>query len=201
MFYYITFIIDAFTRRILGHQVSRRLTTECTTLPSLKMAIKTREGMISDGLIFHSDGGGQYYDKEFLKRTRYYNIQNSMCEYPWENGKAERLNGVIKNNYLNHRNITFFESLVKEVDRSVSLYNQDKPHIELKRKSPIEFEKLYLCGGQKTDGEKSATECNPLFCKGKYSPPGCGQKTSGSNIVTEYNMNLSEKCVKTVNII
>ncbi len=47
-------------------------------------------------LIFHSDGGGQYYDKEFLKLTKHCAIQNSMCEYPWENGKAERINGVKK---------------------------------------------------------------------------------------------------------
>ena len=159
-FYYITFILDSFSRRILGHHVSKRLTTECTTLPCLQMAIKTRKGTIIVNLIFHSDGGGQYYDKEFLKLTSFYDIKNSMCEYPWENGKAERINGIIKNNYLNHRNITSYESLVKEVDRSVSLYNQDKPHIELKRKSPIEFENNYLCTEQKTSGSSIASKCN-----------------------------------------
>ena len=64
-----------------------------------------------------------------------------MCEYAWENGKAERINGVIKNNYLEHRHITTFKQLVREVDRSVQLYNHEKPHIMLKRKSPIQFEK------------------------------------------------------------
>jgi len=54
-----------------------------------------------------------------------------MCEYPWENGKVERLNGVIKNNYLIHRDIKNFEELKKEVDRTVLLYNREKPHIEL----------------------------------------------------------------------
>ena len=63
-----------------------------------------------------------------------------MCQYPWENGKAERINGVIKNNYLQHRNITTFSELIREVDRSVQLYNHEKPHIKLKRKTPIQFE-------------------------------------------------------------
>lgn len=159
-FYYITFIEDSFSRRILGYSVSKRLTTEQTTLAALMMAIRLRanENMLIIGVVFHSDGGGQYYDKEFLKLTGKAGIVNSMCEYPWENGKVERLNGVIKNNYLIHRKINNFEELKKEVDRTVSLYNKEKPHIELQRKSPNEFEKQYICNGQQSDGDKSTTE-------------------------------------------
>ena len=146
-FYYITFIIDAFTRVIVGHAVSQRLKTEQTTLPALQKAIKSRLDLklSIDALIFHSDGGGQYYDKSFLELTKKYKIINSMCQYPWENGKAERINGVIKNNYLIHRTIRSFEQLQIEVDRSVLLYNTEKPHIKLQRKSPIQYEKEYLC--------------------------------------------------------
>ena len=159
-FYYITFVEDSFSRRILGYSVSRRLSTEQTTLPALKMAVflRIKEGMSIVGVIFHSDGGGQYYAKKFLRLTRKEGITNSMCAYPWENGKVERLNGVIKNNYLIHRQINSFEELVKEVDRTVLLYNKEKPHIELKRKTPNQFEKDYLCYGQQSDGDKSTTE-------------------------------------------
>jgi len=146
-FYYITFIIDAFTRVIVGHAVSQRLKTEQTTLPALRKAIKSRIDLTLSihALIFHSDGGGQYYDKEFLELTKKHKIINSMCQYPWENGKAERINGIIKNNYLIHRSINSFEQLQKEVDRSVLLYNTEKPHSKLQRKSPNQFEKEYLC--------------------------------------------------------
>ena len=159
-YYFITFIEDSFSRRIIGYSVSKRLTTEQTTLPALQMAIKvrTKEKTMVSGIVFHSDGGGQYYAKAFLKMTRKAGIKNSMCEYPWENGKVERLNGVIKNNYLIHRDINSFEELKKEVDRTVLLYNKEKPHIELQRKSPIQFEKDYLCNGQQSDGDKSTTE-------------------------------------------
>ena len=118
-FYYITFIIDAFTRVIVGHAVSQRLKTEQTTLPALQKAIKSRMDLniCIHALIFHSDGGGQYYDKDFLELTRKHKIINSMCQYPWENGKAERINGVIKNNYLIHRTINSFEQLQIEVDK------------------------------------------------------------------------------------
>jgi transposase InsO family protein len=146
-YYYLCFILDAYSRRIIGYCVSKRLLTEQTTLPAIKMALRTRRRSNTKGqfgIIFHSDGGGQYYDKEFIKVTKEYGIINSMCEYAWENGKAERINGVIKNNYLKHRKVVNWAQLSKEVDRAVSLYNNEKPHIELNRKSPIVFENEVL---------------------------------------------------------
>ena len=182
-FYYITFIIDGYSRKIVGYNVSKRLLTEQTTLPALKMALQLRkkQKLSVENLIFHSDGGGQYYAKEFLKITGKYKIKNSMCGYAWENGKAERINGVIKNNYLIHRDINSFSELQKEVDRSVYLYNEEKPHIKIHRKTPSEFENDYICSGQQSDGEKSATELSTQL-GGFNSPSGCGQQSSGSNI-------------------
>lgn len=167
-FYYLTFIMDSFSRRIIGYSVSKRLTTECTTLPALTMAIKLRlnHKLSITNVILHSDGGGQYYDTNFLSLTFKSGIRNSMCKFAWENGKAERFNGVIKNNYLIHRSIATFECLVREVDRAVLLYNTQKPHIELQRKSPVTFENGYLCIGQQSDGVKSATELMPWLTEG-----------------------------------
>lgn len=142
-FFYLTFIIDAYSRMIVGYSVSDSLLTVNTTVPALKKAItlRNREKDSYLELIFHSDGGGQYYAQKFIELTSSYNITNSMCEYAWENGKAERINGVIKNNYLRHKTINDFTDLIKEVDRSVYLYNHEKPHIKLHRKTPFEFEK------------------------------------------------------------
>lgn len=139
-FYYLTFIMDAYSRFILGYSASQRLFTEQTTLSALKMALDVRKGINLEGLIFHSDGGGQYYDLEFLKLTHNKGMRNSMCEYPWENGKSERINGIIKNNYLKHRGIKNFTDLTYELDRSVKLYNEKKPHKSLNRVSPLTFE-------------------------------------------------------------
>ncbi len=140
-FCYITFVLDCYSRRIIGHYTSERLTTEQTTLPALEMALKTRKGTIEPGIIFHSDGGGQYYDKNFLSLTSRYGIRNSMCEYAWENGKAERINGTIKNNYLVHYKINSYEGLVKCVDRAVQLYNTERPHKALRYIAPVRYEK------------------------------------------------------------
>jgi transposase InsO family protein len=63
-----------------------------------------------------------------------------MCEYAYENGKAERINGIIKNNYLKHRNINSYQDLTKELDRAVSLYNNQRPHKSLNYRTPKEIE-------------------------------------------------------------
>lgn len=139
-FYYITFIMDNFSRRILGHVVSGRMQTEQTTLPALHQAIKNRNHQLREGIIFHSDGGGQYYDKAFLELTGKHKMLNSMCEMAWENGKAERINGVIKNNYLVHWKADNEQMLQENVDRAVNLYNSKKPHSSLGKKTPIGIE-------------------------------------------------------------
>lgn len=149
-FYYLTFILDAYSRRIVGYHVSKRLYTEDTTLPALWMAIILRGNKKLCKLILHSDGGGQYYDTDFLELTKLYEITNSMCEYAWENGKAERINGIIKNNYLKHRKINTYEELVKEVDRAVYLYNTEKPHIGLQRMTPVTFENKLISLSEQT---------------------------------------------------
>jgi len=101
---------------------------------------KNRRYELKEGIIFHSDGGGQYYADEFLSFTKDYKFKNSMCKHAYENGKAERINGIIKNNYLRHWNITNLSELIKGVDRAVNLYNTDKPHSSLQRMTPIQFE-------------------------------------------------------------
>jgi transposase InsO family protein len=139
-FYYITFITDLFSRRILGYQVSKSLSTLDTTVPALRQAIKARKKEISVGLIFHSDGGGQYYCKEFLAITSHYKMRNSMCKAAWENGVAERVNGTIKNNYLKFYEMKDYQMLIKKVDRAVHLYNHEKPHKSLHYLTPVKFE-------------------------------------------------------------
>ena len=143
-FDYITFIVDAFSRRIVGYSVSDKLTTEETVILALKRAIACRKGVNLSGLIFHSDGGGQYYSREFLKITEKLEFKNSMCTHAWENGKAERINGIIKNNYLIHWDIHNLTDLKKMVRKAVMLYNNDKPHSMLNRLTPVGYEKLCL---------------------------------------------------------
>lgn len=141
-FYYLTFIMDLYSRRILGFSASNNLFTENTTIPALKMAIRKRGDSNIEGLIFHSDGGGQYYCKEFLRLTKDAGIRNSMCEDVYGNVHAERINGTIKNAYLEGYNPQNPEQLKKMLIKAVKMYNEQKPHKALKGLSPAVFEDM-----------------------------------------------------------
>jgi putative transposase len=137
-FYYLTFIIDLYSRVVVGFSVSRDLSTQSTTIPALRMALRNRK--IDPGLILHSDGGGQYYCKEWLMLTRQYKILSSMCETVYENPHAERINGIIKNDYVICYGPASFDDLVTMTSKAVMKYNQEKPHGSLNNVSPYHFE-------------------------------------------------------------
>jgi len=169
-FYYITLIQDTFTKRIVGHQASSTLATIATTIPALNMAIACRAGMALNGLIFHSDGGGQYYCKDFLTITAKHEIVNSMGKSCYENAMAESLNGVIKNKYLRHRNIRSMSDLTRELDRTVLLYNTDKPHSALQKMTPIAYEKKWLSSRSQTKARMTESVSAKRQMDGAVSP-------------------------------
>jgi len=137
-FYYITLIMDLFSRRIVGYSLSRDMSTENTTIVALTKALNSRKPL--PGLIFHSDGGGQYYCKDFLIITKKHEIKNSMCESVYENPHAERINGTIKNDYVIQYGPKDYLQLSSMLGKAVDMYNYIKPHKALNGQSPVDFE-------------------------------------------------------------
>jgi putative transposase len=138
--YYLTFIMDLFNREIVGWSASDNLRTENTTLPALHRVITERGRVNLKGAIMHSDGGGQYYCNEFKKLTKDMEMINSMTEEKvYENSHAERLNGIIKNNYLYPYGPTNMTSLKRMLDKAVFMYNTGKPHKALGKLTPSMF--------------------------------------------------------------
>ncbi|MCF8297645.1 MAG: IS3 family transposase [Saprospiraceae bacterium] len=137
--YYLTFITDIYNREIVGYSVSKSLRTEHTTLPALRMAISKTNLKKESGLIFHSDGGGQYYCKIFVALTKSFGIRNSMGKTAYQNPHAERINGTIKNNYLVHYQPSNYNELKKMLIKAVNMYNLHKPHQSLNGYTPQAF--------------------------------------------------------------
>ena len=139
-FYYLTFIMDLYSRKIIGHSCSQTLLTAHTTTVALRKALKNRKVNELPGLIIHSDGGGQYYSDEFKKLTKQAKMVNSMGKTAYENPHAERVNGIIKNNYIRHYGPKTFLELIKMSNKAVDKYNNEKPHRALNKLSPTQFE-------------------------------------------------------------
>jgi putative transposase len=154
--YYLTFIMDLYNREVVGWSASDNLRTENTTLPALHRAINERGRVNLKGAIIHSDGGGQYYCNEFKMLTKDLQMLNSMTEEKvYENSHAERLNGIIKNNYLYPYGPTEMKSLRRLLERAVLMYNTEKPHKALNKLTPREFKKLI-------DNENNSSTYFPL---------------------------------------
>jgi transposase InsO family protein len=175
--YYLTFIMDLYNREIVGWSASDNLRTESTTLPALHRVITERGKANLKGAIMHSDGGGQYYSNDFKALTKELEMLNSMTEETvYENSHAERLNGVIKNNYLYPYSPTNRMSLRRLLDKAVLMYNTGKPHKALGKLTPSMF-RITI------DNENNSSSYLPL------------------STVNYINYNRSIKTLKKVNVI
>jgi len=140
-FYYLVFILDVYSRRIVGWSCDYSLWAQAN-LRALGKAIRLRGDGNLKGLIHHSDRGGQYIDREYIARLEQQQIRPSMCQFAWQNAYCERVNGTIKNEYLNSYKISNMVELKKAVTRAVYLYNFERPHWNLPKKlSPAQFER------------------------------------------------------------
>lgn len=134
--HYLSLVTDAFTRKIMGYEVSREMKSS-DVAKAVKMAIGARH--TRQPLIHHSDRGVQYCAGEYQQILASNNIRPSMTDgYDcYQNALAERVNGILKQEFLHYRCKSFDElrSLVKQ---SVTIYNQLRPHLSLGMKTPEE---------------------------------------------------------------
>jgi putative transposase len=139
-FYYLSFIIDVYSRRIVGFAASKTLHAE-GSIKALKRMIELRGATNLTALIHHSDRGTQYIANEYRRLLWDNQITPSMCNAAWENAYTERINRTIKEEYLNGWEINSYNSLTKRVKQAVHHYNHKRSHSSLCRKSPVVFER------------------------------------------------------------
>jgi putative transposase len=150
---YISFITDAYSHQIVGYHVAETLET-IESIQALNMALSTIKNTTGLNLIHHSDRGLQYCSNAYVALLKKRNIQISMTESgdPLDNAIAERINGIIKEEYLlNHvvKNLKQAKQLLKSV---INLYNNERPHMSIGNltpntihysKTPMETKKLW----------------------------------------------------------
>ena len=133
-FMYLFLITDAYSRKIVGWNFSQSYSTQ-GALNALKMALSENKKI--KRLIHHSDRGVQYCCKEYTALLKSKKIKISMTENsdPYENAIAERVNGILKIEYLKKR----YEEQIsarKDVSKAIYLYNNKRPHLSIGMKMP-----------------------------------------------------------------
>ena len=128
-FLYISFITDAYSHKIIGYHLANNLEA-INNVKALQMALKTLNKPVQE-LIHHSDRGIQYCSAEYVNLLQDFKIKISMTESgdPLENPVAERINGIIKEEYLKHKDIQNQMKALEVLQQSVQLYNNERPHL------------------------------------------------------------------------
>ena len=125
---YLALITDAYSKKIKGYNVSDSLETTGSA-KALKMAIKNRK-YPDQNLIHHSDRGFQYCSNEYQKIIYQNHLKCSMTESydPYQNAVAERINGILKQEFLINTQNLDLKSMKIVVKQSIDIYNQNRPH-------------------------------------------------------------------------
>ena len=135
-FMYLHLVTDLYSRKIMGWCLSPTLHAEYT-LKALEMAIRNA-GCSLTGLIHHSDRGCQYCCERYVSLLKSSGMLISMTQSgdPLENAVAERVNGIIKNEWLMHENIMDGNIALKRISEIVNIYNNIRPHASLNYLTP-----------------------------------------------------------------
>lgn len=133
-FAYLSLIMDAFSRKIVGWSLQKKLDAKGPVL-ALKMALESRTKATQ--LIHHSDRGVQYCSWAYVDLLRDANVKISMCSSaePNENSMAERLNRTLKEDFNVKGFISFCEAS-EVIERVIKTYNDYRPHASLDYRTP-----------------------------------------------------------------
>jgi transposase InsO family protein len=137
-FAYISFITDAYSRKIVGYHVADTLEA-IHTIKALEMALMQASGSLTN-LIHHSDRGIQYCCTDYVNLLQDNYIAISMTENgdPLENAIAERINGIMKEEFLNHYSLKNQSEVMEILKQSVCTYNTQRPHMSCNMLTPEE---------------------------------------------------------------
>lgn len=136
-FVYAALITDAYSRKIVGAHLGDSLEAE-GCLVALEQAL----GDLPEDKhpIHHSDRGSQYCCHAYVKRLQDRNLPISMTEimHCYENAMAERVNGILKQEYELDRTFRTKAQAKKAFEQAVWLYNHRRPHLKLDYRFPAD---------------------------------------------------------------
>ena len=134
-FGYLSLITDASSRKIVGYNLSQDLGIK-GCMRALRMALRQVPKGID--LIHHSDRGIQYCSYDYTDLLKKHGVRISMTEqdHVYENALAERVNGILKEEFLLSETLASYEIAQSMVKESIQIYNQERPHLSLNYETP-----------------------------------------------------------------
>jgi putative transposase len=142
---YVAFVIDVFSRAVVGWQTSTSLRSDLA-LDALEMAIYQRKEAGLDGLVHHSDRGVQYLSIRYTERLAEAGAVASVGSRgdSYDNALAESFNGLFKTELIHRRgpwrNVEHVEWATLNY---VDWFNNRRIHNEIGKIPPVEFEQTY----------------------------------------------------------
>jgi transposase InsO family protein len=132
---YLSLITDAYSKKIMGYELLDNLSAK-GPLKALKSALKNRK--YTHDLIHHSDRGLQYCSADYINILKENNVKVSMTENgdPYENAIAERINGILKYEFLIIDGFKNHLEALKIIKESVGIYNDERPHLSCEMLTP-----------------------------------------------------------------
>jgi transposase InsO family protein len=141
-FVYLSLVTDLYSKKIVGHHVHASLQTEEVSM-AYRRALRTK--CSSSDLVHHSDRGIQYCSSYYQHIHEKFKVRCSMTDgYDcYQNAVAERVNGILKGEFLLHRPANLAEAR-KLIAQSIQIYNNERPHSSLQNKTPDEVHRACL---------------------------------------------------------
>ncbi len=135
-FCYLSIVTDAYSHKIIGFCLHPTLHSN-GPINALLMAAKSKRQAT---LIHHSDRGSQYCCYEYVKVIEFYSIKISMTEKgdPYENAIAERINGILKGEFLLDKTFVSFVEAEDTVNNAIEKYNHIRPHASCDNLTPVQ---------------------------------------------------------------
>jgi transposase InsO family protein len=132
---YLSLVTDACSKKIMGYALREDLSPK-GCLQALEMALENRT---SDApLIHHSDRGLQYCSKDYVEALRNHDVDISMTENgdPYENAIAERVNGILKEEFYLSETFASHQEANSHIQQSIQTYNTQRPHLSCHMMTP-----------------------------------------------------------------
>jgi putative transposase len=134
---YISLVTDAYSRKVIGYQAAESMEA-IESIKALQMALASLKEGPGNQLIHHSDRGIQYCSSRYVKLLQDYGVKISMTENgdPLENAIAERINGILKEEYLKHYHVNTLQQAQECLKKVIEIYNHQRPHMSIGNLTP-----------------------------------------------------------------